>query len=103
MIILSLTLLIFLDSIQIKVFYESHAMNFKKELGKMRKSLSYLVAVATLSFSAPAFAADSELVVFDWGGYEDPAFFTAYVDKYGASPNYSFFSDEEEAFQKVRA
>ena len=75
MIFLYLTLLIFLDSIQIKVFYESHAMNFKKELGKMRKSLSYLVAAATLSFSAPAFAADSELVVFDWGGYEDEMFF----------------------------
>ena len=54
MIFLYLTPLIFLDSIQIKVFYESHAMNFKKELGKMRKSLSYLVAAATLSFGAPA-------------------------------------------------
>ena len=103
MIFLYLTLLIFLDSIQIKVFYESHAMNFKKELGKMRKSLSYLVAVATLSFSAPAFAADSELVVFDWGGYEDEMFFQDYMKKYGDAPTYSFFSDEEEAFQKVRA
>ena len=34
----------------------------------MRKSLSYLLAAAALSFSAPVFAADSELVVFDWGG-----------------------------------
>ena len=83
MIFLYLTLLIFLDSIQIKVFYESHAMNFKKELGKMKKSLSCLVAAATLSFSAPAFAADSELVVFDWGGYEDEMFFQDYMKKYG--------------------
>ena len=75
-------------------------MNFKKELGKMRKSLSYLVAAATLSFGAPAFAADSELVVFDWGGYEDEMFFQDYMKKYGDAPTYSFFSDEEEAFQK---
>ncbi len=33
MIFLYLTLLIFLDSLQIKVFYEAYAMNFKKELG----------------------------------------------------------------------
>ena len=32
----------------------------------MRKTLSYLVAATAFSFGAPAFAADSELVVFDW-------------------------------------
>ena len=69
----------------------------------MRKSLSYLVAATALSFSAHAFAADSELVVFDWGGYEDEMFFQDYMTKYGDAPTYSFFSDEEEAFQKVRA
>ena len=69
----------------------------------MRKSLSYLLAAAALSFSAPVFAADSELVVFDWGGYEDEMFFQDYMTKYGEAPTYSFFSDEEEAFQKVRA
>ena len=41
----------------------------------MRKTLSYLVAATAFSFGAPAFAADSELVVFDWGGYEDEMFF----------------------------
>ena len=56
-----------------------------------------------ISLSLSANAADSELVVFDWGGYEDPGFFQAYIEKYGDSPTYSFFSDEEEAFQKVRA
>ena len=69
----------------------------------MRKSLSYLVAATALSFSAHAYAADSELVVFDWGGYEDEMFFQDYMTKYGDAPTYSFFSDEEEAFQKVRA
>lgn len=50
-----------------------------------------------------AFAADKDLVVFDWAGYEDPEFFTAYSDKHGDAPTFSFFSDEEEAFQKLRA
>ena len=66
----------------------------------MRKTLSYLVAATAFSFGAPAFAADSELVVFDWGGYEDEMFFQDYMKKYGDAPTYSFFSDEEEAFQK---
>ena len=69
----------------------------------MKKILSYLFSTAVLLFSGAAFAEDSELVVFDWGGYEDPGFFQAYIDKYGDAPTYSFFSDEEEAFQKVRA
>ena len=59
----------------------------------MRKTLSYLVAATAFSFGAPAFAADSELVVFDWGGYEDEMFFQDYMKKYGDPPTYSFFSD----------
>ena len=47
----------------------------------MKKILSYLVSTAVLLFSGAAFAEDSELVVFDWGGYEDPGFFQAYIDK----------------------
>ena len=36
-----------------------------------------------ISLSLSANAADSELVVFDWGGSEDPGFFQAYIEKYG--------------------
>ncbi|MCL5778281.1 extracellular solute-binding protein [Limibaculum sp. FT325] len=59
-------------------------------------------AFATL-VAVPAMAADPELVVFDWAGYEDPEFFKAYTEKHGDVPTFSFFSDEEEAFQKMRA
>ena len=59
--------------------------------------------IASLFMTVTAVSANDQIIVFDWGGYEDPAFFTTYVDKYGGSPEYSFFSDEEEAFQKVRA
>ncbi|SDE42825.1 ABC transporter substrate-binding protein [Ruegeria marina] len=50
-----------------------------------------------------AFAEDTELVVFDWAGYEDPEFFVDFTEKYGDGPTFAFFSDEEEAFQKLRA
>ena len=33
-----------------------------------------------ISFSLSSNAADSELVVFDWGGYEDTGFFQAYIE-----------------------
>ena len=59
-------------------------------------------AAALVSVAGSALAADSELVVFDWAGYEDPGFFQDYVAKHDV-PTYSFFSDEEEAFQKIRA
>lgn len=60
-------------------------------------------ATVLISVAGSASAADSDLIVFDWAGYEDPAFFQTYIDKHGDAPTYSFFSDEEEAFQKIRA
>ena len=65
--------------------------------------INFFAFIFSLFFANISLAADSDLIVFDWGGYEDPGFFGAYVEKYGDSPTYSFFSDEEEAFQKVRA
>ena len=49
-----------------------------------------------------AHAASDKLVIFDWAGYEDPGFFGEYMEKHGKAPDYSFFADEEEAFQKIR-
>ena len=53
--------------------------------------------------AAPALAADDELLVFDYSGFEDPAYHQAYVDMHGESPSFSFFGDEDEAFQKLRS
>ena len=58
--------------------------------------------VACFSVSV-AQAADKDLVIFDWAGYEDENFYLSYIDKHGDKPTYSFFSDEEEAFNKIRA
>ncbi|MDE2789810.1 MAG: extracellular solute-binding protein [Paracoccaceae bacterium] len=50
-----------------------------------------------------ATAADDGLIVFDWSGYDDPGFFQGYVEMHGDVPTFSFFGEEEEAFQKLRS
>lgn len=60
-------------------------------------------AVLGAGWAAGPALADAGLTVFDWSGYEDPAFHPAYVTKYGSSPDFAFFADEDEAFQKLQA
>lgn len=60
------------------------------------------VALSISVVPLAAHAAGADLTVFDWAGYEDPAFHPAYVEKHGGSPTFAFFGDEEEAFQKLR-
>ena len=43
-------------------------------------------AVALVMSSGSVLAADSDLVILDWAGYEDPNFFQQYVDKHGDVP-----------------
>ena len=57
-------------------------------------SLAALIAL-------PAFAADGELTVFDWAGFEEPSIFQAYVEKHGDNPTFAFYGDDDEAFQKM--
>ena len=70
---------------------------------KTIKTLIASAAITAIGGMGATYAEDSELVIFDWGGYEDPNFFPDYIEKHGMSPTYSFFTDEEEAFQKMRA
>lgn len=71
----------------------------------MKKILLNTAVAVGLVFgmSAAARAADGDLVVFDWAGYEDPEFFKSYNEKHGDDPTFAFFGDEEEAFQKMRS
>lgn len=74
--------------------------------GQMTKGLfvaALVAGAAAFIATSSAMAADSDLVVFDWSGYEDPAFHEAFTEKHGDSPTFAYFGDEEEAFQKVRA
>lgn len=69
----------------------------------MTKYVSLLSATALGLVAGAAFAQDADLLVFDYPGFEDPAFHSTYVEANGASPSFAFFGDEEEAFQKLRS
>jgi spermidine/putrescine-binding protein len=60
-------------------------------------------AAALISTTALPVAADDSLTIFDWSGYEIPEFHPGYVEKYGGSPSFTFFGDEDEAFEKLRS
>lgn len=61
-----------------------------------------LLGGAALSVLATAtMAADPELLVFDYSGFEDPAFHTKYAEKNGDQPSFAFFGEEDEALQKL--
>lgn len=67
----------------------------------MKLASALLVSAATFAVVAPARAADPELMVLDWAGFEIPGLFQAYTDTHGDGPTYTFFGDDDEAFQKV--
>ncbi|THD82401.1 extracellular solute-binding protein [Aliigemmobacter aestuarii] len=61
----------------------------------------HLMASALLALALPAYAADPDLIVFDWAGFEEQSLVESYVAKHGQMPTYAFFGDDDEAFQKV--
>ncbi|MCC7321724.1 MAG: extracellular solute-binding protein [Rubellimicrobium sp.] len=62
----------------------------------------FLAGASALAFVAGAASAqDAGLTVFDYAGFEQPEFHTTYTAAHGTSPTFSFFGDEDEAFQKV--
>jgi putative spermidine/putrescine transport system substrate-binding protein/spermidine/putrescine transport system substrate-binding protein len=72
----------------------------------MRALTIRLAASAALAAGMAVGAAsadDGELTVFDWAGYEVPELHPRYVEKHGDSPTFTFFGDEDEAFEKLRA
>ncbi len=48
-------------------------------------------------------AAEVDLTVFDWTGYEDPSLHPQFTAAYGADPEFALFADEEEALSKMLA
>lgn len=73
---------------------------------KIRKLLGYgLVAAVVLANMglANTVRAASNLRVYDWAGYDNPAFYKPYMDKYQKKPGFSIFAEEEEARAKMKA
>lgn len=63
----------------------------------------YLGAGSIAALCTAVSAQDADLLVFDYSGFEDPAYHQGYIDKHGDNPSFAFFGDEDEAFQKIRA
>ena len=73
------------------------------ELPEMKILRSLRTACFVAVLAGPLFAADGELVILDWAGYDDPEFVRPYIEMHGAAPTYSLFGEEEEAFNKLRS
>ncbi len=56
-----------------------------------------------LTFTTSARAADPDLLVFDWAGFENQSLIEGYVAKNGQMPSYTFFGDDDEAFTKMQS
>ena len=69
----------------------------------MIKTRNWMAIAVLTAMASPGTAADDELIVLDWAGYEDPGFFPGYIEMHGEGPTYSFFGEEEEAFHKLRS
>ena len=62
------------------------------------------LVATTMPMMSPAHAAvGQQPMLFEWSGYELPEFHPSYIEKHGTSPDFSFFGEEEEALQKLRA
>ena len=61
-----------------------------------------LTTIMQPMMSSPAKAA-GDVNYFTWGGYDDEAFFQAYIAKHGGMPDFSFFASEDEGLAKIRA
>ena len=68
----------------------------------MTRTLAASSALALLAATA-AGAQDPDLLVLDWSGFEEEPFHEAYAAEHGEHPSFTFFGDEEEAFQKLRS
>ncbi len=69
----------------------------------MKPSVRLLLSTFLVSATLPAFAADDELLVFTWSGYEEEPYWAHYAEQHGDSPTFTFFGAESEAFQKLRS
>lgn len=64
-------------------------------------SRTLALACAPAVAAGGAFAADTALTVFDYAGFENPAFHATYLAQHGQLPTFTFFGEEDEALQKL--
>lgn len=75
----------------------------RREFGRILAAAGIVtVASPMMAGSAMAAAADQP-TYFTWGGWDDPAYFKGYIEKYGEAPNFATYGGSEEGFTKMRA
>jgi spermidine/putrescine transport system substrate-binding protein len=67
----------------------------------MTAKRALLASVTACALAFPAAAADPDLIVFDWAGFEVEGLYADYIAKHGQPPTFALFGDDDEAFQKV--
>jgi len=67
------------------------------------KFTTLLGAASAIAMATAATAQDTDLLVFDYSGFEEEQHHATYIAQHGAVPAFAFFGDEDEAFQKIRA
>lgn len=60
-----------------------------------------LASTAMLALSLPARAADPDLVILEWAGFDLEGLYAQYKAEYGDAPTYSFFASDDESFQRA--
>lgn len=65
------------------------------------KIKTLMAATALAALGLPAGAADPELVILEWAGFDVEGLYQTFKDKHGDSPTYSFFASDDEAFQRA--
>ncbi|SRR6056297_1957541 len=68
--------------------------------------MTYRTALGTamaVVLSVPSLAQAQDLLVFDYSGFEDPSFHQPFIETHGGLPEFVFFGDEDEAFQRLLA
>lgn len=74
----------------------------RREISKIA-AMTGVVSLATPAMRRPAMAqTGADLMYFTWGGFEAPELFPSYAAKWG-EPSTSFYGDEYEAIEKLRA
>ena len=67
-----------------------------------RALAAFGLAAVTVPVAVRTPQAAGKTMHFTWAGYDDPAFYTSYIEKHGAAPDFTLFGEEEEALQKLR-
>ena len=72
-------------------------------MNKLKSIFTGVLTALLFSFGTSqislVYAADSELIIFDWSGYEDPNFFLAYNEKHGDDPSFAFLVMRKKLFK----